>query len=67
MKPNSDAEILTCPACRQEYEVNYSGDGDDVIVSQDDCACPRMSVTQQKKRFMEAINQIGMELLTRRT
>lgn len=41
-------EILFCPYCKKEYEINYGGHrlDDDLIVSQTACKCKRIEVNK---------------------
>lgn len=54
-------EIIICPYCRSEYEVNYGGHrlDDDLIVSQTACKCKR---TEVKKFHIKPLDKALLKL-----
>ena len=50
------SEIIICPYCKSEYDINYGGHrlDDDLIVSQTACKCKRIEVKSSDIKPLDA-------------
>ena len=63
------SELLICPNCRTEYELQYSLKDDEEIVSQTQCKCIRkinkekfdLAIKELAKKFNIKLNEVTNE------
>jgi uncharacterized protein YbaR (Trm112 family) len=49
------SEILVCPKCKSEYELQSSFEDESIIVSQTACKCDNTPKLVQGKKFLDSI------------